>query len=162
MSEPSKPKPAVIRQDGPHRVSVSQGTQSALSGSGSLSNQRLPFGAVEARAEVALGDGRPAQGRAGVAPSLHRRDAASSVTVRLAEPTHSAPRPAPQEDERTAQERRRVADALEARLGALSKLNAETSHRVVTIEAQLAPPAPSPATPSAPQPARFTFRRSKP
>ncbi|NBQ91759.1 MAG: hypothetical protein EBS47_07655 [Betaproteobacteria bacterium] len=137
MSETTDPgKPAVLRQEGPHRVKVAPGSQSALAPSVSLGTQRLPPAVGSAPAAQARGE-VTAERRSATLRQQPRAAASSSTEVRHL-PGRAAinGRFAPGAEASGTAE---LADtnALEQRLSALAELNSTTSKTVTAFESRV-------------------------
>lgn len=127
------PAPAMIRQEGPHRVSVAPGATSAYAKPAPLDENRL-------RTEPTGVDRRsvPSDGTGPGAPAARLRtrgagDAASSTSVRHQIGPDGAWQRQP-EPPSERQRRESAAQALQERLNRLAALNAETSRRVAAAE----------------------------
>ena len=127
-------KPAVLRQEGPHRVTVAPGATSALAPSVGPAAPRLRPAVGAQRPAVPAG-GEPAQAREA---GLRQRAAAvsGSVTEVRRLPGRSAIHGAfaPEGKEPRSGQPSAAASALEQRLSALAELNSNTTKTVTTFE----------------------------
>lgn len=143
---PSSGKPAVLRQEGPHRVTVAPGAHSALSSSPGPSGPRL---------RPAVGAASPQAPEGGAAPmrqaaSLRQRSGAGAAAV--TEVRHIAGRTPGTAGPHSETDAERAAasaalSALEQRLSALAELNFKTSKTVTSFEGDVgfhAQPTPAP------------------
>lgn len=142
--------PALVRQEGPHRVKVAPGSQSALSTGVGLGTPRLrpavgavPMPDVGASSPTGLGQAMLRPRAAGQAPVTEVRRLPGRA------PVHG--RFAPGEADATP-DPRQATDALERRLSALAELNSKTSRSVTTLERSVLPPTEEKAAPPAGEP----------
>ena len=152
--------PAVLRQDGPHRVTVAPGAHSALAPSAGVGTKRLrpAVGAAplprldsnDAQATAAL-DGRRRSPRDSSSTEIRRLPGTAAVKGRFAPGQEETLSPAP----------RPSTAALEARLASLARLNQETSATVTAFEQQIKTPLQDPTAPATGR-LRGLFRRSSP
>lgn len=127
------PAPAVIRQEGPHRVSVAPGATSAFAKPAPLDETRLrtEAPAVDLRT-VPSDDSLDGMGVAALRSRSARKPAPSTTVRHQIGPDGSWQRQPEPASER--QRREAAAQALQERLNRLSTLNAETSRRVSAAE----------------------------
>ena len=150
--------PAVLRQEGPHRVTVSAGSNSALSSSVGVGTKRLrpaigaaPPPGLDAQALAAL-----------LPPTLGRQALRESSSTEVRREAGRAPvngRFAPgQRDQDTAPRNQSTAE-LEARLAALAQFNQHTSTAVTALERQMSESQPEEPLQGQPK-RRGLFKRS--
>lgn len=141
-------KPGLIRQEGPHRVKVAPGSQSALAPSVGLSKPGLRPAVGQAASPVAAGVHhtlpsaglRHRQGGGASVTEVRRMPGRTPISGRFA-PGQVAPSSAPEPAQPS---------AWDQRLAALAELNARTLSAVQSFEAEVKPaepvqPAASPA-----------------
>lgn len=139
--------PAVLRQEGPHRVKVAPGSQSALSTSVGLGTKRLrpavgavpmPDAAASAAAELGQAQLRSRAAGQGSTTEVRRLPGRAPVNSRFTPGQADA-----------VPESRMATDALERRLSALAELNSKTSRSVTSLERLVLPPQGDEAAPPA-------------
>lgn len=137
----SPPAPAMLRQEGPHKVTVAPGGHSALSSNVGLGTKRLRPAVGAAPVPTPLSSDGP-----GLSPaSLRTRGPASGGSVtevrRLPGRAPVSGRFLPGQAEPSSAPRDDRAAALEKRLAALAEFNARTSRTVTALEREVNPPA---------------------
>jgi hypothetical protein len=150
--------PAVLRQEGPHRVTVSAGSNSALSSSVGVGTKRLrpaigaaPPPGLDAQALSAL-----------LPPTLGRRSGRESSRTEVRREAGRKPvdgRFAPGQADPVSSARDQSAAELEARLAALAQFNQHTSKAVTALEVQMSESQPE-QPPQGTPPRRGLFKRS--
>lgn len=133
---PDTGAPGVLRQEGPHRVKVAPGSQSALAPSVGVGTKRLRPAVGAAPVPVPMGEGdaphlspllKQRQGTGASTTEVRRLPGRAAVNGRFApgaEPAQPRVRPA-------------EPSALEQRLAALAELNSKTSRSVTAFEGQV-------------------------
>ncbi len=152
--------PAVLRQEGPHRVTVSAGSNSALSSSVGVGTKRLrpaigaaPPPGLDAQALAAL-----------LPPTLGRRGVRESSSTEVRREAGRAPvngRFAPGQLDQGAARRDQSTAELDARMAALAQFNQHTSKAVTALERQISDRQPQ-EPPQGPSKRRGLFKRSSP
>lgn len=137
MSDTPEPNtPGVLRQEGPHRVKVAPGANSALAPSVGVGTKRLRPAVGAAPTPVPMGEGAAPH----LAANLRLRNPAGASTTEVQRLPGRAPvhgRFAPGEEPAEPRVRPAEPSALELRLAALAELNARTSRSVTAFEGQV-------------------------
>ena len=143
---PDSGKPAVLRQEGPHRVAVAPGAHSALSPTANLNGPRIRPAAGAASSQALVGSG------ASMRRAASLRQGAGAGAGSVTEVRHMAgrtPAQGPGHSENSAARAAASAahSALEQRLSALAELNSKTAKTVSSFEGDVgfqAQPTPTP------------------